>query len=57
MFDRSLDVRVYVSDDVRVSARGRIDVTVKVCLTGGLMLGFMYQMMLCLVLGLGLMLW
>ena len=41
MFDCTLDVRVYVSDDVRVSVRVRVDVTVIVCLTGGLMLGFM----------------
>ena len=43
MFDSRLVVRAYVSDDVmvRVSVRSRVDVTVKVCLTVGLMLGFM----------------
>ena len=49
MFDRSLDVRVYVIYDVRVSVRVRVHVTVKACLTVGLMLGFMQVMMLRLV--------
>ena len=40
MFDSRLDVRIYVSDDVMVSVRVRVDVTVKVCLTVSSMLGF-----------------
>ena len=41
MFDSRLNVRVYINDDVRVSVRFRVDVTVKVCLTVGLLLGCM----------------
>ena len=33
MFDSRLDARVYVSDDVRITVRVRVDVAVKVCST------------------------
>ena len=40
MFDSRLGFRLYVSD-FRVNGRVRIEVTVKVCLTEDLILGFM----------------
>ena len=41
MFDRRLDIRVYVTDDVMLSVRVRVDVMVKVCLTAGMPIVFM----------------
>ena len=41
MFDRRLDIRVYVTYDVMLSVRVRVDVMVKVCLKVGMTLVFM----------------
>ena len=41
MFDRRLNVRAYVTDDMVLNRRVRVGVMVKVCLTVGIMLVFM----------------
>ena len=41
MFGDTLDVRVYIRDEIKVSVRIKIGVTVKACLTVRLMLGFL----------------